>query len=178
MWDRFLPNTPTFDPILAGMAGLLLLNFLWVLVLSFRFRALGRRYRTLFRTMAETDLEGFLRDYLETAREAHDRSVRAAELAETLAEAQKNGYRRSGVVRYNAFNDTSGHISFSLALMDEYQNGFVLTGMQGRGGCSIYAKALREGASDIPLTDEEREAIRQALSPAPITEPTKGSRSR
>jgi hypothetical protein len=97
-------------------------------------------------------------------------------LLENLEEVQRGCYRRSGVVRYDAFNDMSGYMSFSLAMMDDRRNGFILTSMQGRGGSRIYAKALEEGHSEIPLTDEEREAMRLAFSPESTLVVTKGKR--
>lgn len=68
-----------------------------------------------------------------------------------------------GVVRYDAFRDMGGHMSFSLALLDSRQNGVVLSILNGRDGSRGYAKAVQGGRSTSPLSEEEQEALAQAL---------------
>ncbi len=71
--------------------------------------------------------------------------------------------RHVGVVRYDAFRDMGGHMSFSLALLDTRQNGVVLSILNGRDGSRGYAKAVQGGRSTSPLSEEEQEALAQAL---------------
>jgi len=68
-----------------------------------------------------------------------------------------------GVVRYDAFRDMGGHMSFSLALLDSRQNGVVLSVLNGRDGSRGYAKPVQGGRSSSPLSNEEQEALSQAL---------------
>ena len=71
--------------------------------------------------------------------------------------------RHVGVVRYDAFRDMGGHMSFSLALLDTRQSGVVLSILNGRDGSRGYAKAVQGGRSTSPLSEEEQEALAQAL---------------
>jgi len=71
--------------------------------------------------------------------------------------------RHVGVVRYDAFRDMGGHMSFSLALLDSRQNGVVLSVLNGRDGSRGYAKAVQGGRSASPLSEEEQEALAQAF---------------
>jgi hypothetical protein len=68
-----------------------------------------------------------------------------------------------GVYRYNAFSETGSDLSFSVAMIDEQQNGVVLSGIRNREDSHIYAKPLAEGKSNYTLTPEEKEAIIRAL---------------
>ncbi len=167
MLDRFLPSAAAFDPVLTALAAAVLLTLIWLIALSVRFRALGRRYRTLLDAAGGGELEGLLRDYLETAREAQQHSLRAIDRAEILNAAQRGCFQRSGVVRFDAFGDIGGNLSFSLALTDAPGNGFILTSVYGRDGCRVYAKPLSEGRSEVTLSQEEREALKIALG-APV----------
>lgn len=88
--------------------------------------------------------------------EALDSSLRQ------LAEAQKGCLQKVGMVRYNAFPDVGGELSFSLALLDGRDDGVVLSGLYGREESRIYAKPIRNGTSPINLSDEEKEALRRA----------------
>ena len=72
--------------------------------------------------------------------------------------------RRVGLIRYDAFEDVGGRLSFSCALLDERGNGVVVTSINGRQDTRVYAKPITEGKSSYNLSVEEEEAIRQALA--------------
>ena len=72
--------------------------------------------------------------------------------------------RRVGLVRYDAFEDVGGRLSFSCALLDARGNGVVVTSINGRQDTRVYAKPIVEAASHYNLSIEEEEAIRQALA--------------
>ena len=67
------------------------------------------------------------------------------------------------IVRYDAYDDTGGHQSASLALLDSGRTGFVLTAIQGRDYARIYMKELDRGRASIPLSPEEEEAVERAM---------------
>jgi hypothetical protein len=69
-----------------------------------------------------------------------------------------------GVVRYDAFEDVGGRLSFSCALLDEHGSGVVMTSINGRQDTRVYAKPISEGRSPYNLSIEEEDAIRQALA--------------
>ena len=72
--------------------------------------------------------------------------------------------RRVAVVRYDAFEDVGGRLSFSCALLDDHANGVVVTSINGRQDTRVYAKPVTGGKSGYNLSIEEEEAIRQALA--------------
>lgn len=76
--------------------------------------------------------------------------------------------RHVGVVRYDAFRDMGGHMSFSLALLDSRRNGVVLSILNGRDGSRGYAKVVDGGQSASPLSEEEQAALSQALGLAHV----------
>ena len=71
--------------------------------------------------------------------------------------------RHVGLLRYDAFEDVGGRLSFSCALLDDSGTGVVLTSINGRQDTRVYAKPIAEGASAYNLSGEEEEAIRQAF---------------
>src|SRR4029453_3125647 len=71
--------------------------------------------------------------------------------------------RNVGLVRYDAFEDVGGRLSFSCALLDDRGNGVVLTSINGRQETRVYAKQVTQGTSSHNLSLEEEEAIRRAL---------------
>ena len=83
------------------------------------------------------------------------------EVAALRAEA-KDALRHLAVVRYDAFGDMGGHLSWSLALLDDGGHGVVLTSIHGRSEARTYAKNVSGWTSEQQLSPEEEEAIASA----------------
>ena len=69
-----------------------------------------------------------------------------------------------GLVKYDAFDNQAGNLSFSLALLNQDNSGVVLNTMHSREGCFTYAKEIIKGESYISLSEEEKEAIKKAMT--------------
>jgi Protein of unknown function (DUF4446) len=67
------------------------------------------------------------------------------------------------IVRYDAYEDTGGHQSASLALLDSARTGVVVTAIQGRDYARIYMKELDRGKASVALSPEEQEAVERAM---------------
>ena len=67
--------------------------------------------------------------------------------------------RHLGVVRYDAFNDSGGRLSWSVALVDDSGSGVVMTAIHGRSEARSYAKSISDWTSDQPLSPEEEQAV-------------------
>ena len=70
-----------------------------------------------------------------------------------------------GVIRYDAFGDMGGKLSFSMALLDEQDTGCVVSALVGRQQTRVYGKPVSRGTSTYELSEEERQAIKQAKHP-------------
>ena len=71
-------------------------------------------------------------------------------------------FQKVGLVKYDAFHEMGGKLSFSLALLNETNDGFVLNAVHSRDGCYTYVKEIIGGNSIIILADEEQEALDMA----------------
>lgn len=131
---------------LAALAAALLALLLALLALRRSVRAVRyQRWRTRRRRMSESRLPTDVRGLR----------------AEVEALRQENGeaLRHLSVVRYDAFGDMGGQLSWSAALLDDNGNGIVLTSIHGRSESRTYAKNVSEWSSDQTLSPEEDEAI-------------------
>ena len=133
-----------------------------------RTRKLGRRLESITRGSDEGSLEAVLGTHLDRVRQV----VRDVELVGTRTNAierdLKGSFGRLGLVRFNPFEDTGGNQSFALALVDGRGDGFIVSSLHSRTGTRLYAKAVTAGASETALSDEESDALKQALAkPAP-----------
>jgi hypothetical protein len=93
-----------------------------------------------------------------------ERAIRALHAADKKQHVEIEGsVRNVGLLRYDAFEDVGGRLSFSCALLDGNGSGVVLTSINGRQETRVYAKPVTGGASAHNLSLEEEEAIRRAL---------------
>ena len=82
----------------------------------------------------------------------------------SLAGQLNTATQHVGVVRYNGNGDDGGNLSFSAALLDAHQSGIIITSLHGRANSRIYAKIITNGTSEQTLSEEEREALIQAVT--------------
>ncbi len=82
---------------------------------------------------------------------------------------------RVATLRYDAFDDMGGRLSYSTALLDEHGDGVVLTSIHGRADTRTYAKPIQAGQSAHTLSTEETEAIERALDGAEPPAPKAGT---
>ncbi|MCR5101279.1 MAG: DUF4446 family protein [Butyrivibrio sp.] len=73
-------------------------------------------------------------------------------------------FQKMGIVKYDAFNQMGGQLSFSLALLDENNNGFLMNSVHSAEGCYSYTKEIINGKSKLELGEEERQALDEALA--------------
>lgn len=146
---------------LAFVALLLLLLVFWVWG---RTRKLGRRLDALTRGQDDKDLGAVLDTHLDkvfaVSSEVDELTVRTAVAESNL----RRSFQRVGLVRFNPFEDTGGNQSFALALLDANGDGLVLSSLHSRAGTRVYAKAINGGRSETALSEEEAEAVRQAMA--------------
>ena len=82
-------------------------------------------------------------------------------------------YQKQGIVKYDAFNEMGGKLSFALALLDKNNNGFIINSMHSREGCYTYIKEIVKGESYILLGEEERQALEKAIDEEDLMEDLK-----
>ena len=72
-------------------------------------------------------------------------------------------YQKQGIIKYDAFNEMGGKLSFAMALLDKNNNGFIINSIHSREGCYTYIKEIVKGESYILLGEEERQALEKAI---------------
>ena len=140
---------------------------MWVAVVSRRLRRLRRDYSLLQSddgrgsfvevVARKTEEVEALRDQVGDLRAGLDRT--RVELADAI--------RHVSVVRYDAFGDMGGRLSFSAALLDDGGDGLVMSSIHGRTETRLYVKGVQSGGSESPLSPEEQQAVSYALDGLP-----------
>ena len=80
-----------------------------------------------------------------------------------LKEIQKMTLNKTAIVKYDAFHEIGGELSFAITMLDENNTGWILNIMHSRQGCYAYVKDIVKGESTIQLAEEERESLEKAI---------------
>ena len=163
---EYLINFITVHIVEIVIAAILLavLSFVLMVFNMIRTGKVIRKYKRLMRGVSSKSLESMLIQQLD-ALDAGLAEINELKKTHTSFNKQlRQCIQRIGVVRYNAFDHMGSDQSFSIALLNEAGNGFVLTSLYGRNTSSSFAKPLKSGRSVYPLSDEEKDAIEQALA--------------
>jgi Protein of unknown function (DUF4446) len=131
------------------------------LVTHLRLSKMQDRYRVLW-SVGEKDVVALLsHQSVQIATLREDVENVRAHIAGT-AGAIEQSLRHVAVVRYDAFGDMGGRLSFSAAIIDDRGDGLVISSIHARGGSRTYAKGVVEGASEVTLSPEEQQALAAA----------------
>ncbi|MEX1178806.1 MAG: DUF4446 family protein [Nitriliruptor sp.] len=133
-----------------------------MLALWARMRRLVREHRRAIDPERGEDVISVLGRHEDTI-QAIDRDVRALDARSSeLRELLRGAVSRIGMIRYDAFEDMGGALSFSAALLDEHGHGIVISAINGRTETRCYAKPVADGRSEHNLSVEEEAAIATA----------------
>ena len=139
------------------------LFLIWLIILSILFYRLAAHYQKLTKGITKKDLKSVLDNLLEGFDEE---SEKVEELIKEIENLKKDGLshiQKIGLMRFNPFAETGGDQSFSLAVLDEKDNGFIISSLHSREATRLYAKAVKGGKSiGYDLSSEEKQAIKSA----------------
>jgi hypothetical protein len=134
----------------------------WLVVLSRRMRKSSAKWNMLLDGVRGENLERLLQDHLRERMALETAVEGAVDRVAELETKMRRCKRHLGLVRYDAFEDVGGSQSFALSLYDDEGNGVVLSGLIGRSDCRVYCKPIKNGSSERHISQEEKEAIRNA----------------
>lgn len=149
--------------IIIGLMGGFLTLFVLYIISEVRISKAKKHYKKLVHGIENINIEELLIQIDKEIKDIHrdigliEGNINTIETKLTFA------IQKVGFIRYNAFRDMGSELSFSIALLDNFQNGFVLTSIYGRESSVSYAKPINNGISKIPLSPEEILAIDRAL---------------
>ena len=147
---------------------LILLLFIVVLfiIIILQMRKLNRLQKRISKFMTgkdakslEKDIVGLYEDnkFLKINVDKNKKDIR------TLYKNMENAFQKIGLIKYGAFQQMGEKLSFSLALLDENNNGFILNSVHSTEGCYTYTKEIKSGECAISLGEEEQQALDMAI---------------
>ena len=150
--------------IIIGMAVIILLLFIIIISL---FKVIGRvedKYRRLMKGTISINLEEMLLERIDSIDEVKEISEKAIKECERLEIKMKECIQKVAIMRYKAFEDVGSDLSFSIAMLDDKNDGVILTGIYGRQESTTYAKPVDKGISRYDLSEEELYVLNEACN--------------
>ena len=152
------------DEFILAMAIIMVVLLLAFIIIMIRFSILNKRYKNFMKKLGKGEnIEEDLQNYIYKVDRVEKQNAEISGQVNTIKQDLTKCIQKVGMFRYSAFKDTGSDLSFTLALLDENNDGVVLNGIYSREMSNIYAKPVKDGLSSYILSDEEKEAIRRAI---------------
>ena len=134
-----------------------------VINLQMKYKRMQEKYQIFMRGKDGRSLErGFLEQFktvekLERIAKQNTRDI------DMICKKMRSHYQKVGIVRYDAFQEMGGDLSFVLTMLDENNSGWILNAIHSREGCYTYIKEIIKGECDMELGREERESLKKGM---------------
>jgi len=151
------------DYVILGLAGLVLILIICMIIYIIQMSKLKKRYKIFMQGKNAKSLEDTLVYRLEQIDELIEANASNERNIDLIFKKMKDCFQKIGLVKYDAFNEMGGKLSFSLCMLNEKDSGYIINAMHTREGCYTYVKEIIDGHSIIQLSEEEEQALSQAL---------------
>ena len=150
--------------LVLGLTAVVLVLVVLVMILFTKYSRLRDSYDEFMAGKNGTSLEELLASSTEDNRKVKLQCKHNIEAITQMKKGLKATYKKIGLMKYDTFRGMSGKLSFSLALLDGDNSGFVLSCMHTQDGCYSYLKEIIHGESHAILSNEEKDALNMALN--------------
>ena len=149
--------------IVLGLAGAVVLLLLLLIINMCMIGKLKKKYKKFMGDTDAKSLEEKIVERLEQLDDLVESHYTNKNKIEKLESQMNVTFQKIGLVKYDAFNEMGGKLSFAVAMLDSDNNGWILNAMHSREGCYTYIKEIIDGESYIELAEEEAEALDKAI---------------
>ena len=150
--------------IIMGLSVITLLLFIISIILFSSVKKLEKKYRKMMRGVNNKNLEKALNDNLDNIEKALNRSEEAINECKSISNELKGCVNKVAIMRYKVFEDVGSDLSFSIAILDSYNDGVIITGIYSRHDSTTYAKPIDKGISRYELSEEELHVLNEAIN--------------
>lgn len=153
------------DPgiIIIAMFLLIVVLFFWIVSVHMKYSRLRVSYQSFMRGKDGKSLEESMLDRLEELDELSEATMKNRAEIRKINEKLLSNFQKVGILKYDAFHEMGGKLSFVLTLLDGNNSGYIINSVHSREGCYNYIKEIVNGESYIELSEEEMESLQKAI---------------
>ncbi len=148
--------------ILIILSAVSLILLIITIVNAVNISKLKKSYKKFMNGEDGKSLETIIKEHIDEIDKLISDSKKHSDNIDSINETLKITFQKYGLVKYDAFQEMGGKISFSLCLLNENNDGFIINAMHSREGCYTYIKEVISGNPVIMLSDEEKQALAMA----------------
>lgn len=154
-----------FDPfyIIVLMFIAIIVLFVMVISANMKYKRLKGSYNIFMRGKDAKSLEASMMHRFRVLDDVMAICKQNQEDIRGLNKSIQRNYQKIGIVKYDAFQEMGGKLSFALTMLDARDNGYIINAMHSREGCYTYIKEIVKGKSYIELAEEEAESLERAI---------------
>lgn len=143
--------------------GVLVVTILLLIISMVKQSKLKKKYNSFMKGLNGKALEETILHRFEEVDALKEKSDSLSKAVLELKDSVVGAYQKCGIVKYDAFKEMGGKLSFSLCMLNDYNDGVILTSMHSsREGCYTYVKEIIKGESFVLLSEEEKQALEEA----------------
>ena len=131
---------------------------------SMKLNKLMKKYDKFMKGKNAENLDGAIRESFKQIEKINVEHQKTMIKVEESVHRINSVFQKLGIVKYNAFKEMGGNLSFALCMLDKVNNGYIINVMHSNNGCFAYIKEVVDGKSYIELGDEENQALQQAVA--------------
>ena len=161
---KFMADNMPF--IVVAMAVIMFIMLCVMIKQAWNISYMKKRYRKMMNGVDGDNLERLLMGHIDEVRHVVEENQRLDTENRRMDELLNIAVTRVGMVRFRAFEDMGSDLSYAVALLDAHNNGVVLSSIFGREDSRSYAKPIEDGKSSYPMTQEEEQALKEAMAKA------------
>lgn len=143
---------------------IIILFLVWLIILTFLIWKEWEYLKQLFPKSDTKDIRNKFKELVEVINKLTEKEEELVKNFSALRKESEIHVQKVAIVRYNPYGDTGGDQSFSLAILNNHLDGFILTSLHSRSGTRVYAKPVSQGKSQIELSKEEQDVLMKASS--------------
>lgn len=149
--------------VLLGMTVAILLSLVVFISINIKLAKMNKKYSAMMKGMEGVNVEQMLLSHIDEVKHAMQKVDNLSLEYQKLDITSKKCIQKFGVIRFNAFENMGSDLSFAIALLDHQNHGVVISSIYSRSESHTYAKPIVSGASSYFLTEEEKQALQQAI---------------
>lgn len=163
--NNFLQSINPFHIyITIGLALLVIILLIMLIIVLKSLNSLEKRYRKFMRGVNNKNIEELVIQYLDRIDDVKKQSDYMKEVYNDINNKVDSCIQKVSILRYRAFEDVGSDLSYSIALLNNNNDGVILTSIYGRNESTTYGKPIDKGISRYDLSEEEEQVLKEAIS--------------
>ncbi len=160
-FEQFSINT---SYIVLGLAVITIITLIIAIIALVKAGKMKKKYNMFINGASSENIEQIIKDNIDELKSLKQTVEENKKYVKDIYDKMQYSFQKIGIIKYDAFYEMGGKLSFALCMLDKNNNGYVVNVMHSNTGCFAYIKEIVKGQSYVELGDEEKKALEQAIA--------------